>query len=115
MQNLKKQGIFKEFPVMKERLFNQKGDVTSTVINKIDFSDEKKGKKTIAKRESIMNEDGNITLKEGMIISNIYINFAVRVNLICCQCQNFSHQRLFSITTSISPAYIRRSSWSASG
>ena len=53
---------------MKERLFNQKGDVTSTVINKIDFSDEKKGKKTIAKRESIMNEDGNITLKEGMII-----------------------------------------------
>ena len=72
---IEQQGIFKEFPVMKERLFNQKGDVTSTVINKIDFSDEKKGKKTTAKRaNSQINEDGNINLKEGMIISNIYIN-----------------------------------------
>ena len=65
------QGIFKEFPVMKERLFNQKGDVTSTVINKIDFYDDKKGKKGNAKGANKQtNEDGNINLKEGM---NIFI------------------------------------------
>ena len=63
--------IFKEFPVIKESIINQKGDITNTVINKVDIEETNKDKDfEIIKDALTQTKENEIeirNLKEGML------------------------------------------------
>lgn len=66
--------IFKEFPVIKESIINQKGDITNTVINKVDIDNEemKKDKDFETIKDTLTKSKENeveiMNLKEGILL-----------------------------------------------